>query len=144
MFMCLIHPVKMVDLLGYWTEMTLVEVGWWKCKKHAHENRRPWRSLHIALDARTLQIRAIGMAWNQGYCPSENLLTSPLREWTMSMQTASNARQPSASMRRSWATLRVRRWRRRLACGVSRCARQTAEVAAKKSISGWPSHQGDD
>ena len=33
--------------------------GEWKCKKHSAERRHQWRKLHIGIDARTLQVRAI-------------------------------------------------------------------------------------
>lgn len=38
--------------------------GEWKCKKHGPERRRQWRKLHIGIDARTLQIRAICVTSN--------------------------------------------------------------------------------
>ena len=33
--------------------------GEWKCKKHGAQYRRQWRKLHIGIDAKTMQIRAI-------------------------------------------------------------------------------------
>jgi len=36
----------------------------WKCKKHGSEYRRQWRKLHLAIDAETLQIRAIQLTTN--------------------------------------------------------------------------------
>ena len=38
--------------------------GEWKCKKHGVERRRQWRKLHIGIDAKTLQIRAICVTSN--------------------------------------------------------------------------------
>lgn len=38
--------------------------GEWKCKKHGPERRRQWRKLHIGIDAKTLQIRAICVTSN--------------------------------------------------------------------------------
>ena len=38
--------------------------GEWKCKKHGYERRRQWRKLHIGIDAKTLQIRAICVTSN--------------------------------------------------------------------------------
>lgn len=35
-----------------------------KCKKHAAERRRPWRKLHIGIDAQTRQVRAICISSN--------------------------------------------------------------------------------
>ncbi len=44
-----------------------------KRKKHGAEYRRQWRKLHIAMDAKTLQIRAVQLTTNnvsdsQGHC----------------------------------------------------------------------------
>ena len=36
----------------------------WKCKKHQPEYRRQWRKLHIGIDAKTLQIRAVQLTTN--------------------------------------------------------------------------------
>ena len=41
----------------------LVE-GEWKRKKHQSEYRRQWRKLHIGIDAKTLQIRAVQLTTN--------------------------------------------------------------------------------
>ena len=38
--------------------------GEWKRKKHGSEGRRQWRKLHIAIDAQTLQLRAICVTSN--------------------------------------------------------------------------------
>ncbi len=38
--------------------------GEWKRKKHGAEYRRQWRKLHIGIDAKTLQIRAIQLTTN--------------------------------------------------------------------------------
>jgi IS5 family transposase len=38
--------------------------GEWRCKKHGPERRRQWRKLHIAIDAQTLQVRAICVTSN--------------------------------------------------------------------------------
>ena len=36
----------------------------WKRKKHGPEYRRQWRKLHIAIDAKTLQIRTVQLTTN--------------------------------------------------------------------------------
>ena len=36
----------------------------WKRKKHGPEYRRQWRKLHIGIDAKTLQIRAVQLTTN--------------------------------------------------------------------------------
>ena len=41
------------------TSLNFLGEGEWKCKKHGQGYRRQWRKLHIAIDAETLQIRAI-------------------------------------------------------------------------------------
>ena len=41
------------------TGLKFLGEGEWKCKKHGPEYRRQWRKLHIAIDAETLQIRAV-------------------------------------------------------------------------------------
>ncbi|EXG52767.1 hypothetical protein J735_0229, partial [Acinetobacter baumannii 24860_2] len=38
--------------------------GEWKRKKHQPEYRRQWRKLHIGIDAKTLQIRAVQLTTN--------------------------------------------------------------------------------
>lgn len=38
--------------------------GEWKRKKHGPEYRRPWRKVHLGIDAHTLQIRAIEVTDN--------------------------------------------------------------------------------
>jgi hypothetical protein len=38
--------------------------GEWKRKKHGPEYRRQWRKLYIAIDAETLQIRAVQLTTN--------------------------------------------------------------------------------
>lgn len=38
--------------------------GEWKCKKYGAERRRQWRQLHIGIDAKTLEIRAICVTSN--------------------------------------------------------------------------------
>ncbi len=36
----------------------------WKRKKHGPEYRRQWRKLHIGIDSKTLQIRAVQLTTN--------------------------------------------------------------------------------
>ena len=38
--------------------------GEWKRKKHGSEYRRQWRKLHIAINAETLEIRAVQLTTN--------------------------------------------------------------------------------
>jgi hypothetical protein len=38
--------------------------GEWKCTKHGAERRRQWRKLHIGVDAKTSQVRAICVTSN--------------------------------------------------------------------------------
>ena len=44
--------------------MKFLGEGEWKRKKHGPEYRRQWRKLHIGIDAKTLQIRAIQLITN--------------------------------------------------------------------------------
>ena len=44
--------------------MKFLGEGEWKRKKHGAEYRRQWRKLHIGIDAKTLQIRAIQLTTN--------------------------------------------------------------------------------
>ena len=44
--------------------MKFLGEGEWKCKKYGSEYRRQWRKLHIAIDAETLQIRAVQLTTN--------------------------------------------------------------------------------
>ena len=44
--------------------MKFLGEGEWKRKKHQHEYRRQWRKLHIGIDAKTLQIRAVQLTTN--------------------------------------------------------------------------------
>ncbi|NAS07202.1 IS5 family transposase, partial [Acinetobacter haemolyticus] len=46
------------------TGMKFLGEGEWKCKKHGPEYRRQWRKLHIGIDAKTLQIRAVQLTTN--------------------------------------------------------------------------------
>ena len=46
------------------TGMKFLGEGEWKRKKHGAEYRRQWRKLHIGIDAKTLQIRAIQLTTN--------------------------------------------------------------------------------
>lgn len=46
------------------TGMKFLAEGEWKRKKHGPEYRRQWRKLHIGIDAKTLQIRAIQLTTN--------------------------------------------------------------------------------
>ena len=44
--------------------MKFLGEGEWKRKKHGPEYRRQWRKLHIGIDAKTLQIRAVQLTTN--------------------------------------------------------------------------------
>ena len=46
------------------TGLKFLGEGEWKCKKHQPEYRRQWRKLHIGIDAKTLQIRAVQLTTN--------------------------------------------------------------------------------
>ena len=46
------------------TGLKFLGEGEWKRKKHQPEYRRQWRKLHIGIDARTLQIRAVQLTTN--------------------------------------------------------------------------------
>lgn len=46
------------------TGLKFLGEGEWKCKKHGSEYRRQWRKLHIAIEAETLQIRAVQLTTN--------------------------------------------------------------------------------
>ena len=48
----------------YSTGLKCLGEGEWKRKKHQSEYRRQWRKLHIGIDAKTLQIRAIQLTTN--------------------------------------------------------------------------------
>lgn len=50
----------MVDSTG----LKFLGEGEWKRKKHQPEYRRQWRKLHIGIDAKTLQIRAVQLTIN--------------------------------------------------------------------------------
>ena len=52
--------------------MKFLGEGEWKRKKHGAEYRRQWRKLHIGIDAKTLQIRAIQLTTNN-VCDSQVL-----------------------------------------------------------------------
>ena len=51
--------------------MKFLGEGEWKRKKHGPEYRRQWRKLHIGIDAKTLQIRAVRTK-NCRYVPAPN------------------------------------------------------------------------
>lgn len=53
-----------LDLLVDSTCIKFLGEGEWKCKKHGAEYRRQWRKVHLAIDARTLDIRAIEVTDN--------------------------------------------------------------------------------
>ena len=53
-----------LDLLVDSTGIKFLGEGKWKCKKHGAEYRRQWRKVHLAIDARTLDIRAIEVTDN--------------------------------------------------------------------------------
>ncbi|WP_407495904.1 transposase, partial [Acinetobacter baumannii] len=46
------------------TGLKFLDEGEWKRKKHEPEYRRQWRKLHIGIDAKTLQIRAVQLTTN--------------------------------------------------------------------------------
>lgn len=46
------------------TGLKFLGEGEWKRKKHGPEYRRQWRKLHFAIDAETLQIRAVQLTTN--------------------------------------------------------------------------------
>ena len=46
------------------TGLKFLGEGEWKCKKHGPKYRRQWRKLHIGIDAKTLQIRAVQLTTN--------------------------------------------------------------------------------
>lgn len=46
------------------TGLKFLGEGEWKRKKHGPEYRRQWRKLHIGIDAKTLQIRAVQLTTN--------------------------------------------------------------------------------
>ena len=46
------------------TGLKFLAEGEWKRKKHQPEYRRQWRKLHIGIDAKTLQIRAVQLTTN--------------------------------------------------------------------------------
>ena len=46
------------------TGLKFLGEGEWKRKKHGSEYRRQWRKLHIAIEAETLQIRAVQLTTN--------------------------------------------------------------------------------
>ncbi len=50
----------LVDSIG----IKFLGEGEWKCKKHGAEYRRQWRKVHLAIDAHTLDIRAIEVTDN--------------------------------------------------------------------------------
>ena len=53
-----------LNLLVDSTGLKFLGEGEWKRKKHQPEYRRQWRKLHIGIDARTLQIRAVQLTTN--------------------------------------------------------------------------------
>ena len=46
------------------TGLKFLGEGEWKRKKHQPEYRRQWRKLHIGIDSKTLQIRAVQLTTN--------------------------------------------------------------------------------
>lgn len=50
-----------LHLLLHSTGIKLSDEGEWKVKKHGAEYRRSWRKVHLAIDAETLDIRAVEM-----------------------------------------------------------------------------------
>ena len=53
-----------LNLLVDSTGLKFLGEGEWKRKKHQPEYRRQWRKLHIGIDAKTLQIRAVQLTTN--------------------------------------------------------------------------------
>ena len=53
-----------LELLVDSTGIKFLGEGEWKCKKHGAEYRRQWRKVHLAIDAHTLDIRAIEVTDN--------------------------------------------------------------------------------
>lgn len=53
-----------LHLLIDFTGLKFLGEGEWKRKKHQPEYRRQWRKLHIGIDAKTLQIRAVQLTTN--------------------------------------------------------------------------------
>lgn len=53
-----------LDLLVDSTGIKFLEEGEWKRTKHGAEYRRQWRKVHLDIDARTLEIRAIEVTDN--------------------------------------------------------------------------------
>ena len=53
-----------LQLLVDSTGLKFLGEGEWKRKKHQPEYRRQWRKLHIGIDAKTLQIRAVQLTTN--------------------------------------------------------------------------------
>ena len=53
-----------LDLLVDSTGIKFVGEGEWKRKKHGAEYRRQWRKVHLAIDAKTLEVRAIEVTDN--------------------------------------------------------------------------------
>ena len=54
-----------LDLLVDSTGIKFLGEGEWKRKKHGGEYRRQWRKVHLAINAKTLEIRAIEVTDNQ-------------------------------------------------------------------------------
>ncbi|THU02832.1 IS5 family transposase [Lampropedia puyangensis] len=53
-----------LNLLVDFTGIKFLGEGEWKAKKHGAERRRQWRTVHLGIDANTLQIRAIVVTTN--------------------------------------------------------------------------------
>ena len=53
-----------MDLLVDSTGIKFLGEGEWKRKKHGVEYRRQWRKVHLAIDAHTLEVRAIEVTDN--------------------------------------------------------------------------------
>ena len=70
--------------------MKFLAKGEWKRKKHGPEYRRQWRKLHIGIDAKTLQIRAVQLTTNNvsdSQVPSDLLNQIPQDEQIDSVYT---------------------------------------------------------
>ena len=70
--------------------MKFLAKGEWKRKKHGPEYRRQWRKLHMGIDAKILQIRAVQLTTNNvsdSQVPSDLLNQIPQDEQIDSVYT---------------------------------------------------------
>jgi hypothetical protein len=59
------HLLSPLHLLVDSTGVKMLGEGEWKTKKHGADYRRQWRKVHLAIDAETLEIRAIKVTSNR-------------------------------------------------------------------------------